>query len=88
MSKKLKFSVSHTGEPDAGIHCYYNTITVCCDADPGGESDEFSAYILGCLSEWFDGAKVEQIRHAFDTYAHAGNEFVASEAYDDIDISI
>lgn len=61
MAKELRFHVYHPGETGAGIWGFTDTVTVTVETDPGGEEGEFEQYMLECLAEWYDGAKITPI---------------------------
>lgn len=58
--KKIVFDVSFSGEPSAGLASYTDIVSIKIESgNTGGEDGEFEQYIIDCLSEWYDGAKVE-----------------------------
>ena len=55
----MKFKINHPGEEAAGINPYSNAVTIETEYDPGeGRDETFEQFMLGCLSDWFDGADV------------------------------
>lgn len=57
--KLIKYNIYSPGESAAGISSFSDVLDICVlSGDPGGEDGEFEEFLRGCLSEWFDGAKV------------------------------
>lgn len=58
---KIEFDIYHPGEIDAGIHGYTDLVSIYVESgDPGGEKGEFAEFMKDALTEWFDGAGVDQ----------------------------
>lgn len=56
----MKFQIVSPDELAAGIVGFSDLITVTVESgDPGGEPGEFESFMIDCLREWYDGAKVE-----------------------------
>jgi len=56
----IKFEITHPGDSSAGIHSYSETVNISVESgDPGGEDGDFLQFMRECLSDWFDGAAVE-----------------------------
>lgn len=57
--REIKYNICMPSEMDAGIRGFNDEITITIDSgDPGGEEKEFEQFMLECLREWYDGARI------------------------------
>lgn len=55
----LTFDIAHSGEMEAGLRPFTDTVIVAVvSGDPGGVTDEFAQYMCETLGQWYDGASV------------------------------
>ena len=57
---RLKFDIKNSGEVDAGLLPYTDTVIIDVESgNPGGEDGEFMEFMQSALAEWFDGSSVD-----------------------------
>jgi len=75
----MKFYIEHSGEQNAGINPYSETITMGAESgDYGGEPGEFEEYIKQTLAEWYDGATV-MTEHEYQKIIKQENEMIEEQ---------
>ena len=56
-SASVLFEVNSSGEIEAGLRPFNDSVTVSCESGQwGGAPGEFEEYMKDCLSEWYDAS--------------------------------